>query len=50
MAILQERLGDGEVSDITEEARRQSRLVSRRRSDRVALAFALRVADLRSWR
>ena len=32
------------------EARRQSLLVSRRRSEREALAFTLGVADVRGWR
>jgi len=49
-AILQERFGGSDQPDAAEEARRQSVLVSRRRSDREALAFALSAADLRGWR
>lgn len=49
-AILQERLQDADEPDIAAEARRQSLLVRRRRSERDALAFAVRAADLRGWR
>lgn len=48
-AILEARLGAGEP-DPAVEARRQSVLVSRRRSERDAVRFALGAADLRGWR
>ena len=48
--ILQERFDDREESDMAGEARRQSLLVSRRRSEREALAFTLGVADVSGWR
>jgi hypothetical protein len=49
-AILLERLGDIDEPDTAAAARRQSLLVSRRRSERDTLTFTLRVADLRGWR
>lgn len=42
--ILETGLGTG-ATDLAAEARRQSRLVSRRRSDRDTLEFILNVAD-----
>jgi predicted transcriptional regulator len=49
-AALQERFGDMDDPDEAGEARRQSLLVSRRRSERDALAFTLGAADLRDWK
>ena len=49
-AILQERFGEVDQPDAAAEARRQSLLVSRRRSEREAVAFTLGVADLRGWK
>jgi hypothetical protein len=49
-AILQERFGDVDDPDEAGEARRQSLLVSRRRSERDTLAFTLGAADLRGWK
>ena len=48
-AILEAGLGEGEP-DLDAEARRQSLLANRRRSDRETLRFILDVADLRGWR
>jgi Antitoxin MazE-like len=41
--------GDGEGLDLAEQARRQSILVSRRRSEREALEFVEHAADTRGW-
>lgn len=41
--------GDSGVPDVEEEARRQSILVSRRRSERDALDFLESAADTRGW-
>jgi hypothetical protein len=49
-AILQQHFGDTGSHDPAAEARRQSLLVSRRRSERDVLAFTLQVADLRGWK
>ena len=49
-AILQERFGEVDQPDAADEARRQSLLVSGRRSEREAVAFTIGVADLRGWR
>lgn len=49
-AILQERFDVAAEPDVTVEARRQSLLVSRRRSEREALTFIGRTADVRGWR
>ena len=49
-AILQERFAETDETDLATEARRQSLLVRRRRSERDALAFAVGTADLRGWR
>ena len=49
-AILQERFEQRGEPDMAVEARRQSLLVSRRRSERDALAFAVGAADLHGWR
>jgi len=48
-AILEERLA-GAGPDPAEEARRQSRLVARRRSERTALDFVRYAADTAGWR
>ena len=48
-AILETGLDTGEP-DLASEARRQSLLVGRRRSERDALAFVTSAADLRGWR
>ena len=48
-AILEAGLGSGEP-DAAAEARRQSLLVSRRRSEHDALKFIVGAADLRGWR
>jgi hypothetical protein len=48
--ILTAGLAGKETPDAAAEARRQSLLVSRRRSEREALAFLARVADTRGWR
>lgn len=42
-------VGEG-GADLAEEARRQSLLVSRRRSEREALKFVEQVADTRGWK
>ena len=47
--ILEAGLGAGEP-DLVAEARRQSLLVSRRSSERDALAFVLKVGDTTRWR
>jgi hypothetical protein len=49
-AILQERFEGADESNMAAEARRQSVMVSRRRSERDALAFTAAAADLRGWR
>jgi len=49
-AILQERFGTAEEPDAVAEARRQSLLVSRRRSERETLVFIGETADERGWR
>lgn len=48
-SILEAGLDTGEP-DIAVEARRQSLLVARRRSEREALTFVLGAAGLRGWR
>lgn len=48
--ILQERFGSIDELDLSREARRQSLLVSRRRSDAAALKVVSRAADLRGWK
>ena len=48
-AVLEAGLGTGE-RDLEADARRQSLLVSRRKSDRDAVAFAARAADKTGWR
>jgi len=48
-AILEEGLGD-DGSDLASEARRQSLLASRRRSDRDTLRFMTALADTTGWR
>jgi hypothetical protein len=47
--ILEERYGQAKEVMLADEARRQSLLVSRRRSERDALAFNSSVADVRGW-
>lgn len=49
-SILLESLGATDEPDSSAEARRQSLLVSRRRSEREALAFTSAVADTRGWK
>jgi hypothetical protein len=49
-AILQERFEESTGQDMSAEARRQSLMVSRRRSEREALAFTGASADQRGWR
>lgn len=49
-AILQERVEGAGVSDDLAEARRQSLLVSKRRSERDTLTFLEAVADRRGWK
>lgn len=49
-AILEERFGELAAPDDAAEARRQSLLVSRRKSERETLAFNARAGDLRGWR
>ena len=49
-AILQDHLAGSSEPDAAAEAKRQSLLVSRRRSEREALAFNLAVADAHGWR
>lgn len=41
--------GEGSTLDLAQEARRQSLLVSRRRSEREALEFVEHAADTRGW-
>jgi hypothetical protein len=41
--------GEGGVPDLAQEARRQSTLVSRRRSDKEMLDFLEHAADTRGW-
>ena len=48
--ILAAGLAGGEASDPVDEARRQSLLVSRRRSERETLAFLEGAADTRGWK
>lgn len=48
--ILQERFEAAAEPQIAAEARRQSLLVSRRRSEREALAFTAAAADVPGWR
>jgi hypothetical protein len=48
--ILAAGLDEGGVSLIAQEARRQSLLVSRRRSEREALEFIEHTADTQGWR
>lgn len=47
--LLAAGLGEGGVPDHAQEARRQSLLVSRRRSERAALEFLEHAADTRGW-
>jgi hypothetical protein len=47
--ILQERVDGSSEADFLLEARRQSLLVSRRRSERETLAFLDAIADRRGW-
>jgi hypothetical protein len=49
-SILQERVEGSSGPDVVAEARRQSLLVSRRRSERDTLAFLDAVADRRGWK
>ena len=49
-AILLERFSEVDVVDAAKEARRQSLLVSRRRSERETLRFTTGVADLHGWK
>ena len=49
-SILQERIEGASEPDFVSEARRQSRLVSKRRSERDTLAFLDAVADRRGWK
>jgi len=49
-SILQERVEGSSEADFLTEARRQSLLVSRRRSERDILAFLGAVADRRGWK
>jgi len=48
--ILTASLAGGEAPDPAEEARRQSLLVSRRRSERGTLDFLEEAADTRGWK
>ncbi len=48
--ILQERVEGSSEPDVLAEARRQSLLVSKRRSERDVLAFVDTVADRRGWK
>ena len=48
--ILQARVEGSSESDFLAEARRQSILVSKRRSERETLAFLDAVADRRGWK
>ena len=47
--LLEASLGSGEP-DLATEARRQSRLVSRRRSERESIEFVTSVSDRRGWK
>jgi hypothetical protein len=49
-SILQDRVEGSSESDFLAEARRQSVLVSKRRSERDTLAFLDAVADRRGWK
>ena len=49
-SILQERVDGSSEPDFLVEARRQSLLVSTRRSERDAIAFLNAVADRRGWK
>ncbi len=49
-SILQERVEASSEPDFLAEARRQSLLVSKRRSERDTLAFLDAVADRRGWK
>lgn len=49
-SILQERVEGSREPDFQAEARRQSLLVSKRRSERDTLAFLDAVADHRGWK
>jgi predicted transcriptional regulator len=49
-AILEAALMTGSTPDPAKEAQRQSRLASRRASERDALDFIVSAADLRGWR
>ncbi len=48
--ILAAGLGEGENTDLAQEARRQSLLVSRRRSERETLELIEQAADTRGWK
>jgi hypothetical protein len=48
--ILSAGLGSGEAPDPAKEARRQSLLVSRRRSERETLELLEKTADTRGWK
>jgi predicted transcriptional regulator len=48
--ILAAGLGEGGALDLEQEARRQSLLVSRRRSEKETLEFLEQAADTRGWR
>ena len=49
-SILQERVEGSTEPDFLDEARRQSLLVSNRRSERDTIAFLDTVADRRGWK
>lgn len=49
-SILQERVDGSSTPDLLLEARRQSLLVSKRRSERETLAFLDAVVDRRGWK
>jgi hypothetical protein len=49
-ALLEKALADQPADDPAAEARRQSLLASRRRSERKALEFIAAAADLTGWR
>jgi predicted transcriptional regulator len=48
--LLAESLGDDAERDLQSEARRQSLLVRRRKSEKDALRIASDLADLRGWK
>lgn len=48
--ILAAGLGEGGTLELEQEARSQSLLVSRRRSEKEALEFVEQAADTRGWR